>query len=103
MFALLLGQVLAKAGFFSSMFHHYVHDGMTLLSLICTLICADVLKQAYFGLTLKYENTIFFITWRLASLLWDIGKQNSPRCDAASHLGLFCLHREISSKNEIKK
>ena len=23
--------------------------------------------------------------------------------DAASHLGLFCLHREISSKNEITK
>ena len=37
-------------------------------------------------------------------LLWDIGKQHSPRCDdsAASHLWLFCLHREISSKNEIK-
>ena len=35
---------------------------------------------------------------RLASLLWDIGKQHSPRCDAASHLGLFCLLREISSK-----
>ena len=28
----------------------------------------------------------------LASLLWDIGKQTSPRCgSAASHLGLFCL------------
>ena len=37
----------------------------------------------------------------LASLLWDIGKQYSPKCDVASHLGLFCLHREISSKNEI--
>ena len=48
----------------------------------------------------------------LTSLLWDIGKQNSPRCDAAilapdvmpqiaaSHLGLFCLlAREFSSKN----
>ena len=38
----------------------------------------------------------------LASFLWDIGKQYSPRCDAAdsaaSHLGLFCLLREISSK-----
>ena len=31
---------------------------------------------------------------------------NSPRCEpqnAASHLGLFFLHSEISSKNEIKK
>ena len=30
----------------------------------------------------------------LASFLWDIGKLNSPRCDAtnmASNLGLFCL------------
>ena len=35
----------------------------------------------------------------LASLLWGIGKQHSPRCDAAertSHLGLFCLLKEIS-------
>ena len=31
----------------------------------------------------------------LASLLWDIGKQNSPRWDAAE----FCLLREFSSKN----
>ena len=37
----------------------------------------------------------------LASFLWDIGKQHSPRCGVPS--GLFCLHREISSKNEIKK
>ena len=36
----------------------------------------------------------------LASFLWDIlGKQQN----AVSHLGLFCLHREMSSKNEIKK
>ena len=40
----------------------------------------------------------------LASLLWDIGKQNSPATDVtqqntASHLGLFCLLREFSSKN----
>ena len=30
----------------------------------------------------------------LASFLWDIGKQNSPRCDAAKRgapSGLFCL------------
>ena len=37
----------------------------------------------------------------LASLLWDIGKQYSPS-SAASHLGLFCLLGEISSKIEIK-
>ena len=38
-------------------------------------------------------------------LLWDIGKQHSPRSDAAeaaSHLGLFCLLKGISSKNGIK-
>ena len=40
----------------------------------------------------------------LASFLWDIGKQKSHRCDAAecgvtvSHLGLFCMHREIHRK-----
>ena len=43
----------------------------------------------------------------LASLLWDIGKQNSPRCDAAERGvpsgAILLLHREISSKNEIKK
>ena len=60
------------------------------------------------------DNFIFLLLTHLslASLLWDIGKQYSPRCDAAergvpcsaaSHLGLFCLHRQISSKNEIKK
>ena len=43
----------------------------------------------------------------LASFLWDIGKQNSPRCDAAergvpSGPFLFAFNREISSKNEIK-
>ena len=39
----------------------------------------------------------------MAFLLWDIGKQHSPRCDAAaSHLRLSCLNREISSKNESK-
>ena len=38
----------------------------------------------------------------LASFLWDIGKQNSPRCDAAEHVvpsGVFCLLGGISSKN----
>ena len=38
----------------------------------------------------------------LASFLWDIDKQNSPRCFAASHLGLFCLLTGNSSKSEIK-
>ena len=40
-----------------------------------------------------------------SSFLWDIGKKKSPRCDtavAASDLGLFCLLKGISSKNEIK-
>ena len=39
----------------------------------------------------------------LASFLWDKSKQYSPMMQSmASHLGLFCLHRDISSKNEIK-
>ena len=38
----------------------------------------------------------------LTSFLWDIGKQQIAQ-NAASHLGLLCLYREISSKNEIKK
>ena len=33
------------------------------------------------------------------SFLWDIGKQYSSRCDAASHLGLFYLLRKKSLKN----
>ena len=32
---------------------------------------------------------------RLASLLWDIGKQNSPRCDAAE-----CKMNSNTTKNE---
>ena len=50
-------------------------------------------------------NFMFYTFWKtnhisLASFLWDIGKQNRPRCDAAergvpqnaaSHLRLFCL------------
>ena len=28
-------------------------------------------------------NTYFFLGLSLASFLWDIGKQNSPRCDVA--------------------
>ena len=38
-------------------------------------------------------------------IVWDIGRQNSPRCDATnavSHLGPFCLHSSISSKNKRK-
>ena len=38
-------------------------------------------------------------------IVWDIGKQNCSRCDATnavSHLGPFCLHSSISSKNERK-
>ena len=36
----------------------------------------------------------------LVSYLWGIGIQYMQ--NAASHLGLVCLHREISSKNEIE-
>ena len=42
----------------------------------------------------------------LASLLWDIGKQNSPRCDAAERGvpsgAILFAYREFSSKNWIK-
>ena len=41
----------------------------------------------------------------LASLFWDIGKQNNPDVmpqNAVSHLGLFCLLNKNSSKNGIK-
>ena len=48
----------------------------------------------------------FFLTHiSLASFLWDIGNSIAPDVtpqNAASHLGLLCLRREISSKNEIK-
>ena len=50
-------------------------------------------------------NVLFFFSSRkvlthlsLASLLWDIGKQQN----AASHLGLFCLLGGISSKNDMR-
>ena len=42
----------------------------------------------------------------LSSLLWDIGKQNSPRCDAAERgvpSGTILFAKESLSKNEIKK
>ena len=41
----------------------------------------------------------------LASLLWDIGKQYSPRCDAAERgvpSGAILFAQRISWKNEIK-
>ena len=40
-----------------------------------------------------------------ASLLWDIANRIAPDVtpqNAASHLGLFCLLREFSSKNLMK-
>ena len=33
--------------------------------------------------TVVLSEPIFLTRLSLASLLWDIGKQNSPRCDAA--------------------
>ena len=45
----------------------------------------------------------FFLTHlSLAFLLWDIGKQNSPRCDAAERgvtSGAILLLGKFSSKN----
>ena len=55
----------------------------------------------------KYSNVLVkpLTHLSLASFLWNIDKQNSPRCDAAeraehaaSRLGLLCLLREFSSK-----
>ena len=48
----------------------------------------------------KTDKGSLLIHMSLASCLWDIGKQYSPRCEA--HLGLFCLLNENSSKNGIK-
>ena len=46
----------------------------------------------------EFEFEFPFLTHiSLASFLCDIGKQQNE-----SHRGLFCLHMEISSKNEIK-
>ena len=52
------------------------------------------------------KHTPFLTHLSLASLLWDIGKQNSPRCDATERGGvpsgaiLFAQRNFI--KNEIK-
>ena len=37
------------------------------------------------GLVPRRVGITFLTHLSLASLLWDIGKQNSPRCDAAEH------------------
>ena len=55
--------------------------------------------------TLTHHTTMLIIS--LASYLWDISKQYSPRCDAAergvpSGAALNCLLKEISLKNGIR-
>ena len=37
----------------------------------------------YYISLISYYSVIILTHISLASLLWDIGKQNSPRCDAA--------------------
>ena len=90
---------------------HMVYALLTCFTLRQILpLCKNSLLNIYpFGIHFPHNWNLFlklFTHISLASFLWDIGKQHSPRCDAAecgAHLGLFCLHREISSKNEIKK
>ena len=57
--------------------HEYVHYSECVISPIKATYCMG-----------KARNNVFLEADRLthlslASLLWDIGKQNSPRCDAA--------------------
>ena len=51
------------------------------------------------------KDNITLETLSMASLLWDIDKQYSPRCDAAERgvpFGAIVFAQRISSKNEIK-
>ena len=60
-------------------------------------------KAQFYHIKVGFKGVYTHIS--LASFLWDIGKQNSPKCDAAksaSHLGIFCLLAGNSWKNEIK-
>ena len=57
-------------------------------------------KDAWLGV--ETQNWITHLS--LASLLWDIGKQHSPRCDAAEGLlGRISSKKEIKIKNHSKK
>ena len=59
-------------------------------------------RHFFFGL-------IANINWRclihisLASFLWDIGKQNSPRCDAAKHKNEKLLLKPLKIKMDSSK
>ena len=55
-------------------------------------------KTIYNNLLYAQSNKYRLTHLSLASLLWDIGKQNSPRCDATkrgvpSAAILFCLEK----------
>ena len=64
----------------------------------------DSVRSGPFGQIFRPDNFVFGMYGFLsqASFLWDIGKQYSPRWNAASHLGLFCLLIGISSKIGMK-
>ena len=55
------------------------------------------LNIAHHVCTFAYKPGVPFVAHRQTVIAPDLTPQN-----AASHLGLFCLHREISSKNDIK-
>ena len=58
------------------------------------------------GMLLPFVKTISLTLISLASYFWDIGKYYNPDVtpqNAAFYLGLFCLLKAISSKNELKQ
>ena len=59
------------------------------------------LKTHFYIVKLGYAGVYLFFLFLLQNI--DCGYSLELPQNAASHLGLFCLHRKKSSKNQIKK
>ena len=85
--------ILLSKDFYLSINHRDKSNGSTcsvVLSHLYPIPCKNLWSSVYldscimFWLTPKLLALLQYLTHlSLASLLWDIGKQNSPRCDAA--------------------
>ena len=80
-------------------------NAFTLARATLNLLCFLRLSTDYqISMKEKFVSSLTHLT--LASLLWDIGKQNSPRCDAAERDGpsgaiLFAWKIFIEKLNKI--
>ena len=70
-----------------SCLQHFKHFELILVELYCTgilIVLTVMIKLKSAPILTRVEGSYVGLTHiSLASFLWDIGKQNSPRCDAA--------------------